>query len=171
MLTTFPGTHKMARCTVMRLAGGRRLGGTAPSILRRAHAHRGPTASSKNATTPLACASVQSPQAQARPRRGPERRSSIRCRSLRCEHPLPRSKRVQPECSRRRIGRSRCERCPAPSACLTGIQPSILLNRMPARGARNENEAENERFGPGAWVSKVSDPPAGPKKGYAVCAG
>ena len=41
MLTTFPGTHKMARCTVMRLADGRRLGGTAPSILRRAHAHRG----------------------------------------------------------------------------------------------------------------------------------
>ena len=75
------------------------MGGTAPSILRRAHAHRGPTASSKNATTPLACASVQSPQAQAGPRRGPERRSSIRCRSLRCEHPLPR-KRVQPSTNR-----------------------------------------------------------------------
>ena len=100
MPTTFPGTHKMARCTVMRLADGRRLGGTAPSILRRAHAHRGPTASSKNATTPLACASVQSPQAQAGPRRGAERRSSIRCRSLRCEHPLPRSKRVQPSTNR-----------------------------------------------------------------------
>ena len=100
MLTTFPGTHKMARCTVMRLADGRRLGGTAPSILRRAHAHRGPTASSKNATTPLACASVQSPQAQAGPRRGAERRSSIRCRRLRCEHPLPRSKRVQPSTNR-----------------------------------------------------------------------
>ena len=51
-------------------------------------------------TTPLACASVQSPQAQAGPRRGPERRSSIRCRSLRCEHPLPRSKRVQPSTNR-----------------------------------------------------------------------
>ena len=100
MLTTFPGTHKMARCTVMRLADGRRLGGTAPSILRRAHAHRGPTASSKNATTPLACASVQSPQAQEGPRRGAERRSSIRCRRLRCEHPLPRSKRVQPSTNR-----------------------------------------------------------------------
>ena len=141
MLTTFPGTHKMARCTVMRLADGRRLGGTAPSILRRAHAHRGPTASSKNATTPLACASVQSPQAQAGPRRGPERRSSIRCRSLRCEHPLPRIKTQESAAVDESVAQD------ANGAllgqrwhCPTGLQPSILLNRMPARGARNENE-------------------------------
>ncbi len=37
-----------------------------------------------NHTTPLACASAQSPQAQGGARRGPHWRSSFRCRNLRC---------------------------------------------------------------------------------------
>ena len=82
LLTTLLGIHTMNRrhCEAARRQQACDRWG---SILR-SHARRGRKVWAKPATTPLACASAQSPQAQGGARRGPHWRSSFRCRSLRC---------------------------------------------------------------------------------------